>query len=53
MVPPYVVVEAHSGNCVIDEACYSKVLPEPYYILGPNNANHICNNMDIFSGHLD
>ena len=41
------VVRIHSGDCVIDETHYSKVLPEPYFILGPDNADHVCNKMDM------
>ena len=41
------VVGIHGGGFVIDEAPYSKVLPEPYFILGPDNANHVCNKINM------
>ena len=44
-----VVVRVHKRNCFIDEACYSEVLSEFYSILGPDNANHNSNKMDMHS----
>ena len=37
MEPHYdTVVGVHSVDCVIDQLHYSEVLPEPYFILGPD-----------------
>ena len=41
------VLGVHSGDHVIDEACYSEVLAELYFILDPDSANHVCNKMDM------
>lgn len=40
------VVGVHGGDCVINEAHYSKILTELNFILGPDNSNHIYNQMD-------